>query len=288
MHAKAPELMSNRSQRAWCHLTTTYGTIQQRWVVVYSPQAYQRALKTLNKECLKQTTSEFNQFNKLCQQNFACEADALKALAHFEHTLKMTSILDIKVNSLAHYPKPGRPPRDQKPQGYHYRIQGARASKLSERTRRLERKSCFILATNQLDEQALSDDELIKAYQDQQTVERGFRFLKDPLFMASTLFLKSPQRIMALMMMMTLCLLVYAALEYRIRQALNTHQETLPNQKGQAISNPTARWVFQLFAGIHVLVIEQLHSLVLNLSPYHLLVLRLLGTRYQQLYSASG
>jgi hypothetical protein len=38
--------------------------------------------------------------------------------------------------------------------------------------------------------------------------------------MAATLYLKSPQRIMALMMVMTLCLLVYAALEYRLRQAL--------------------------------------------------------------------
>ncbi|NJO18245.1 MAG: IS1634 family transposase [Thioploca sp.] len=140
--------------------------------------------------------------------------------------------------------KPSRPTRDRKPEGYHYRIQEHLVSKLSERTRRLERKSCFILAPNQLDDQALSDDDLIAAYQDQQTVERGFRFLKDPLFMALTLFLKSPQRIMPLMIMMTFCLLVYADLEYRIRPALNAHHETIPHQKGQAISNPTARWVF--------------------------------------------
>jgi transposase len=65
---------------AWCHLTTTYGTIQQRWVVVYSPQAYQRALKTLDKDCFNQSHNEFKQFNPLCQQDFACEADALKFL----------------------------------------------------------------------------------------------------------------------------------------------------------------------------------------------------------------
>jgi hypothetical protein len=91
----------------------------------------------------------------LCQPDFACEADALKALAHFENTLKITSILDRQVNALAHYSKPSRPPRDQKPERYHYRIQRALAPKLSERTRRLERKSDFILATNQLDDQAL-------------------------------------------------------------------------------------------------------------------------------------
>jgi hypothetical protein len=50
--------------------------------------------------------------------------------------------------------------------------------------------------------------------------ERGFRFRKDPQFLAASLYLKKPERIMALLMVMTVCLLGYAALEYRIRQAL--------------------------------------------------------------------
>jgi transposase len=288
IHTKAPNLMNHLAQPAWCGFTTTYGTIKPRWVVVYSPQAYQRALKTLNKECLKQSTSEFKQFSQLCQPDFAGEAEAFSALNAFEKKLKITYVVDRQVNALPHYQNKGRPASDQKPDFYRYRIHGNLALKLAERIRRLERKSCFILATNQLDNQALSDEELIAAYKNQPTVERGFRFLKDPLFMASTLFLKSPQCIMALMMVMTLCLVVYAALEYRIREALKAHHETFPNQKGQAISNPTARWVFQSFGGIHVLVIEPLHSLVLNLNPHHLRLLKLLGPRYQQLYSASG
>lgn len=153
---------------------------------------------------------------------------------------------------------------------------------------RLQRKSCFILASNQLDMDKRSDLELIEAYKDQQKVERGFRFLKDPMFMASTLFLKSTKRLMALMMVMTLCLLVYAALEYRIRQALDEHNPIFPNQKGDAVQNPTARWVFQFFSGIHLLVINQLHELILNLNDYQLGLLNLLGQNYEQLYSDSG
>jgi len=129
---------------------------------------------------------------------------------------------------------------------------------------------------------------MIETYKDQQKVERGFRFLKDPMFMASTLFLKSPSLFMALMMVMTLCLLVYAALEYRIRQVLEEHNKIFPNQKGEAIQNPTARWVFQFFSGIHVLVINQLCELVFTLSEYQLELLRLLGKDYEQLYSDSG
>ena len=44
---------------------------------------------------------------------------------------------------------------------------------------------------NELDQAALPEERL--------KVERGFRFLKDPVFLSSTLFLKTPRRIMALM-----------------------------------------------------------------------------------------
>ena len=44
---------------------------------------------------------------------------------------------------------------------------------------------------------------MLENYTDQGvSVERGFRFLKDPLFFADSLFLKKPERIMALMMIM--------------------------------------------------------------------------------------
>ena len=46
---------------------------------------------------------------------------------------------------------------------------------------------------------------------------------------------------MALLMVLTVCLLVYAALEYRIRQALQANNATFPNQKGQRVQHPTAR-----------------------------------------------
>ena len=150
----------------------------------------------------------------------------------------------------------------------------------------LQLKSCFILASNQLDMKALSDKQLIEGYKEQQKVERGF--MKDPMFMAQTMFLKSTKRIMALLMVMTICLLVYAALEYRIRQALKEHHEYFPDQKGNEIQNPTARWVFQFFASIHILVIDQLYELVLNLNQYQLELLRLLGENYEQFYSDSG
>jgi len=284
----APDLMANPSVMSWRTLGNNFAGVNQRWLVVFSPQAHQRGLKSVNKHCLKQTTANFKAFKKLCKQDFQSLNEAQNALIKFEKTLQLTFVAERNFVSVPHYHGAGRPSNEQKPDGFTYRIEGALASLPKVRTEQLQRKSCFILASNQLDMEALSDEQLLEAYKGQQKVERGFRFMKDPLFMASTMFLKSTKRITALLMIMTICLLVYAALEYRIRQTLKEHNEYFPDQKGNEIQNPTARWVFQFFASIHILVIDQLYELVLNLNQYQLELLRLLGENYEQFYSDSG
>ncbi len=67
----------------------------------------------------------------------------------------------------------------------------------------------FILATNILDTTELSASEILIIYKQQQSSERGFRFIKDPLFFADSLFVKNPERVETMMMLMGLCLLVY-------------------------------------------------------------------------------
>jgi transposase len=102
--------------------------------------------------------------------------------------------------------------------------------------------------------------------------------------LAASLYLKKPERLMALLMVMTVCLLVYAALEYRIRTALKAHAATFPDQKGKRIQHPTARWVFHSFVGMHVLSIPGQGLMILHLTDEHLHLLPLLGKRYVWFY----
>ena len=53
-----------------------------------------------------------------------------------------------------------------------------------------------------------TSDELLAEYRRRQSIERGFRFLKDPLFFASSVSVKAPRRVAAIAMVMGLCLLV--------------------------------------------------------------------------------
>ena len=153
------------------------------------------------------------------------------------------------------------------------------------------RKACFIVGTNELQSEALSDQTLVTTYKDQGGVERGFRFLKDPLFLASSVFVKKPERIIALSLIMVLCLLVYRLAEYRLRAQLAETEQTIPDQVGKPTARPTMRWVFQCFEGIELLHVQTSTTsltIVLRLESVHRLILALLGPLYEKIYNPSG
>jgi transposase len=263
---------------------SSYGGVEQRWVLIHSEPRQPQAQRTVDKQWLTQSVDEVKAFKTLCRTAFACEADAHQALARFAHDLQTTFLHDSTVSPTPHYGKRGRPGPSAQPDQIVYHIAGALASRLTDRQARVDQHSCFILATNELEEAQLPAPEVLAGYKGQARAERGFRFLKDPQFLASSLYLKKPERIMALLMVMTVCLLVYAALEYRMRTALKEHAATFPDQKGKRIQNPTARWVFHYFVGIHVLRIPGQPYIVLNLTEEHLHLLQLLGKRYVWFY----
>ena len=83
---------------------------------------------------------------------------------------------------------------------------------------------------------------------------------------------------------MTLCLIVYAALEHKLRKELAQANESIPDQVGKPSSWPTTRWMFSLFTGIHFLYVRQEQPLCLNLKEAPLKILTLLGDPYKKYY----
>ncbi|MEI6334568.1 MAG: IS1634 family transposase [Methylococcaceae bacterium] len=286
--AVSDEWMIAQPERAYTVLGATYGGVKQRWLVVYTQGARERAEQTVDRQHLKKSEVDYKAFSALAKRTFACVADAEAALAALQKKLKFVTLHDSQIVEIKRFKGKGRPQKDSAPDTVGYRVEAGVASMLDMRQRKIQQKSCFIVASNQLDENQLSNEDMLDHYTPgQQKVEHGFRFLKDPWFMANTLFLKSPKRITVLMMIMTICLLVYAALEYRIRQSLQQNEETFPTQIGTTTEKPTARWVFQFFAGIHVLLIDSWREVVLNCNEHHHHLLNLLGERYVHLYADS-
>jgi hypothetical protein len=148
----------------------------------------------------------------------------------------------------------------------------------------IDQHRCFLLATKEREDTRVPALELLAGAKGHAQAERGFRFLKDPQLLASSLYLKQPERLMALLLVMTVCLLVYAALDYRMRQALKAHEAPFPDQKGHRIQNPTTRGVFHYFVGIPVFSLPPQWPIVLTLTEEHQHLLQLLGPRYAGFY----
>jgi transposase len=266
-------------------LPSTDGGVQQRWGLIASEHRQAQAQRTVGTPLLTYRNEEVNGFKKQCRTPCACEADARQALSTVVHGLQATFLSTVTVRSPLGYGKRGRPSQAAQPARVVSTIEGALASSLATRQALIDQHRCFILAPNDLDEAMLSPQAGRNGDNGQAQAERGFRFLKDPQFLAASFYLKKPERIMALLMVMTVCLLVYAALESRLRTVLKDHGATFPDQKGNPTQTPTARWVFQYFVGIHVLLIPgQWDDLVVNLPEAHQSLLRRLGKPYERLY----
>ena len=263
--------------------TVEYEEMQQHWVLYKSTYAKSREDKTIQKEYQKRQDQESKLLAKLQRTPYYCEADATQALQETTQKLQTLSIISKRLIIKAKYKTKGRPKPNTVPDHYEYHWEiETQQNKEYLKEEQSQKSGLFILATNDM---TLSPKELLDEYKSQQRVERGFRFLKSPQFLSDAMFLKSPKRIEAMLMIMTLSLLVYSALEHKIRKELEEQNKTFPNQLGKPVQNPTTRWVFENFHEIQIVFIEELKKQVIaNLLERNVFILDLLGQPYWQYY----
>jgi transposase len=251
--------------------SSNYGGLEQRWLLVFSEQAYQRERKTLEKNLTNKDEELKKVLWHLSNEVFSCENDAEAALEKIAKKYKLHVITSEIVPELK-YAKRGKPKPEDEKIIIGYKIHSSFERNVESIKKIETRKGRFILATNDLDEEDYSDEMMLQEYKEQQNVEGGFRFVKDPWFMVDSIFLKSPKRIEALMMIMTLCLMVYNIAQYRLRESLKKKDDTLPNQLGKEVKNPTVRWIFQIMEGISIVrffknkIIEPTKEIITNLN----------------------
>ncbi len=269
---------SKDDRYSYISLGNSYADVNQQWIVVHSFPAKDRAKKSISKKFDKLVNKEIKAFDSLKSTLFSCEDDANRALNKLVKKFSLLELVDKKIVEHKRYKKAGKPKKNQQPDFYEYSIDSSFCFKIEPYYQEVWKKSLFILASNDLN---IKPEEIIDVYKNQFVVERGFRFIKSPEFLADSLYLKKPERIEALLFIMTLCLMVYASLERKIRTSLKDKDEFFIDQKGKPTQNPTTRWVFQTFTDIHLLSIGDIQQIVMNLKDYHYTLLRCLGRSYQ-------
>ena len=265
-----------------------YGMVQ-RWLVVSSQAALERAEATLKKATQREHEAITKPLFHLQAQRFGTPQAAHEALAALAKCWKYHCVESSHLTEHKRYAGTGRPTPRPPRKASAWQIQAHVHADDHAIEQDKPAKACCVLGTN-IDARERSDTEVIAAYKGQSRVEGGCRFLKDPLFFVSSLFVKRPSRIEGLLMVMTLALLVYSVAQRRLRAQLATHQETVPNHIKQPTPSPTLRWVFQLLEGIHrirITVQGQAHDLIEGLHDVQVKILRLFGSEVCRLYQIS-
>jgi transposase len=259
-------------------VVTLYGTAY-RAVVVHSSTQDQRRQQRLERELQASAATLAAAVRDAAKQVYFCQADAeaaaekLRALPSAYHQMEVT------VEDCPQY-GPGRPSRHHpRPvKAMRYRLKPT----LREHTEVIARKrteaACFVLLTNvpHQGEMVHSARELLQAYKNQHGVEQNFAFLKDPLIVNS-LFLKKPERIEALGLILLLALLLWRLMERALRAHVETTGTTLTGWDKKATQKPTAFMMMTKFAAVMVVKVGAHRQLAQPLSAVQQQYLLALG-----------
>jgi len=268
-----------------CH----YG-MEQRWLVVYSQKAYRRAGKTLAKAQARESEKVSKQLFHLQARRFDTAESAQKALGKIVKKLSYHRLETTELTQHVRYASRGRPKTDSPIKGIKWQVTATLAPDATKVSHKQHQEACYVLGTS-IPGSQLSDLEVIAGYKGQGAVERGFMFLKSPVFFVSSLYVKKPSRIEGLLMVMTLALLIYSVAQRRMRRQLESTGETLPNQINQPTSRPTLRWVFQMLEGIHRVLLsvgEQVTCVMDGITDLRRKILQLFGQKVCHIYQISS
>lgn len=221
--------------------------IAQRWVTVYSSAANSRAKKRVEKK-IKAEASSFNaKIKALNKQKFTSKNDLASGILSVIKKMKFHTC-DFNIETIE--------VKKSASEKIIYAAQTTLQLEADKKQEYIEEKSCYVIGSN-ADKDKLNAEDIITKYKNQnKSIENmGFRFLKDPLFFTSSLFIKLPKRIEALIFIMTLSLLVYSIAQRKLRNILEIQEIAIPDQLNKSTKKPTLRWVFQLFAGINIVYV---------------------------------
>ena len=264
---------------------TEYGGILQKWVLVSSEKGRLRQEKSYERSLKKRMENARKSFKKLKAKEFVCEPDARLAAERWfsEHPFLRADCFRVESYQKKIVKKRGRPGKNDLLETI-FSVD----SPLDIIPAVIDREKLvlgrFVLATNDPD---LDPNTILKYYKGQQSVERGFRFLKDKSFRVAEVFLKKESRIEALSMIMVLCLFVYAVAEWDLRTKLKKSGSSVKNQLNKPVQNPSMKWIFTIFmrpAEVILSVDSRSKRFIVNLNEETLDILNVMGPTFRNYY----
>ena len=255
------------SYQAYEGEVTLYGT-PYRAVVIHSSAQDKRRQRRLERDIQASYSTIQTTTRTAERQEYFCRADADVAAAQLRAVPAPYHLVDVTVEERPLYGR-GRPsphkPRSVK--AMRYRLKTTIKLQTERILRLAEEAGCFVLLTNvpTAGDLAHSARGILTVYKDQHGTEQNYGFLKDPVIVNS-LFLKKPERIEALGLVLLLALLLWRLMERAMRMHVDTTGTPLTGWDKKTTERPTSFMMVTKFAGVIVVKLGHHRQLARPLS----------------------
>nr|MBF0223799.1 IS1634 family transposase [Desulfobulbaceae bacterium] len=240
-----------------------------RAIVIHSSAHDKRRQKRIDKELAQARQTLANSISLSLKTAFFCLNDAEAELKRILSLPMPCHSLTTRIEEEIKYAK-GRPPAGGQRQiaSRRWRIHAEIVDRPEVVNQKRAEAGCFVLLSNRPchGDDSQTAEELLRTYKAQDGIERNFSFLKDPLIV-NDLFLKKPERIEALGMILLLCLLIWNLMQRQMRQHLEKTNSTIEGLDRKKTTRPTSYVMTTKFTCILILKVGQSRLIKKPLTP---------------------
>ncbi len=273
-----------------CDSTVTLYGKEYRAIVVHSDAHDKRRLKRLDRRLGESLKDAGDKLRKVCDVEYFCREDAEAAAKRLSDKPARYHSYQLEVNEQVTYPR-GRPPTNgpRKVSSVKYVVQGIVEERTKEIDKARREAGCFVLLTNtpKDGDMAHTPADVLAAYKEQHGIERNFGFLKDPLIV-NDLFLKKPERIEALGLVLLISLLIWNLMEHVVRGYLKQTGLTVVGLDKRLTDRPTSYAMSCMFSGLQIVECEGSRQLTRPLTTAQKEYLEALDLNEEQLVMYEG
>lgn len=227
-----------------------------RAVVIHSSAHDKRRQKRIDRELKTDRKALEDQCKAVYKKDFYCLADVQAAQEELEKVKSKYYVLSSQIEQRPKY-KRGRPKGGiREVKEMHFGLSATIFEDENAVSKLRHQAGCFVMLTNVAEKGKDSYDakEILRSYKDQYGIEQNFGFLKDPVIV-NGIFLKRPERIEVLGLVLLLSLLIWRLIEREMRRYIEIEKRDLPGWKRRRTTRPTAFMLMTNFQRIMIIKI---------------------------------
>ena len=288
VYGRKPDGEEDENCGMWCGIKNYYGT-DLKLLLVKNCALRSLKKKTVDKRAARELSTLNGRLKKLWTQPCKCRADAEKTVEALKNKLSLCRIDSADYDEVMKNEKPGRPKKGEETKKVVACCKvKAKASIDPQKVEdAINSELLYVVATTDT-KREWTMAELLSTYKRQSVIERCWRCSKRPSMMVDSIYLQKPSRIDALLWLMELALLVYAATEYLARKVMKKKELKLTGAEHRVNVRPTGEFLLRYVSYLGIALVlnrDTRRWSVENVNEELALLLTALGDEWLKYYN---